>query len=242
MNTQRTRRAFTMVELLTVIVVIVILAALLFPVVSSARRRASTATCLSNVRQIGQAMAMYVSDYDSTYPVSLSADSNWVLDIQPYIGGKGGAAASFEATLYCPLREIPALYSNKETNFPPIGYAYNQRLNAFVALTTQGPVYNGKAEPTLNYPALTVTVFEARVGIVAHTRPDIGVDLTANGDSIIVGSPAGIQDQIAELPEGGRRHNGGANYSFADGHTKWFLPEKLGTTAASDGSTPGFGL
>lgn len=46
-------------ELLTVIVIIAVLAALLFPVFANAKRSALRSQCLSNLRQCGQALAMY---------------------------------------------------------------------------------------------------------------------------------------------------------------------------------------
>ena len=61
-------RAFTLIELLVVIAVIAILAALLFPVFSKARKRAQQATCVSNLRQLGQATFQYAQDYDDFYP------------------------------------------------------------------------------------------------------------------------------------------------------------------------------
>ena len=45
---------FTLIELLVVIAIIAILAAILFPVFAQAREKARTATCLSNLKQIGQ--------------------------------------------------------------------------------------------------------------------------------------------------------------------------------------------
>src|SRR2546423_15081069 len=67
MQKQR-RGAFTLIELLVVIAIIAILAAILFPVFAQAREKARSATCLSNNKQIGLAVAMYLQDYDSTYP------------------------------------------------------------------------------------------------------------------------------------------------------------------------------
>jgi prepilin-type N-terminal cleavage/methylation domain-containing protein/prepilin-type processing-associated H-X9-DG protein len=62
------RHAFTLIELLVVIAIIAILAAILFPVFARARDKARQATCLTNLRQIGNALGMYLQDYDETYP------------------------------------------------------------------------------------------------------------------------------------------------------------------------------
>lgn len=57
-------RAFTLIELLVVIAIISILAAILFTVFARAREKARQATCISNLKQIGLALAMYRGDYD----------------------------------------------------------------------------------------------------------------------------------------------------------------------------------
>src|ERR671910_894516 len=62
------RHAFTLIELLVVIAIIAILAAILFPVFAQARDRARMSACISNMRQIGTSLMMYVQDYDETYP------------------------------------------------------------------------------------------------------------------------------------------------------------------------------
>jgi prepilin-type N-terminal cleavage/methylation domain-containing protein len=62
------KRGFTLIELLVVIAVIAIIAALLFPVFAQARDKARQAACFSNLKQIGQALYMYVQDYDEHMP------------------------------------------------------------------------------------------------------------------------------------------------------------------------------
>ncbi len=82
------RKGFTLIELLTVIAVIAVLAAILFPVFAEARAKARQTDCLSNTRQIGLAIAMYVQDYER-YPMhsssaSTSPRTRWPDYIMPY--------------------------------------------------------------------------------------------------------------------------------------------------------------
>ena len=65
----QSRRAFTLIELLVVIAIIAILAAMLLPALSKAKKKAQQVQCVSNLRQIGIALHMYVDDNQGFFPV-----------------------------------------------------------------------------------------------------------------------------------------------------------------------------
>ena len=65
---KNSRNGFTLIELLVVIAIIAILAAILFPVFASAKKRAQTVDCLSNQRQIGMAVQMYLDNNQGKFP------------------------------------------------------------------------------------------------------------------------------------------------------------------------------
>jgi len=62
------RKGFTLIELLVVIAIIAILAAILFPVFAQAKAQAKKASDLSNIKQIGTAMVIYMNDTDDHWP------------------------------------------------------------------------------------------------------------------------------------------------------------------------------
>jgi len=94
MPRQRARTGFTLIELLVVIAIIAILAAILFPVFAQARESARKTQCISNGKNIGAAIIMYVADSDGLFPPSYyytdgSGSGNgyqhWSGFMQPYI-------------------------------------------------------------------------------------------------------------------------------------------------------------
>lgn len=122
------KKAFTLIELLVVIAIIAILAAILFPVFAQAKEAAKKTSCLSNAKQMGTGMMLYIGDVDDTLPWSAYWDYSpvsgwataaggmheWSSVILPYIkNGKehllsyAGAAGGAGTIFSCPTSQVP---------------------------------------------------------------------------------------------------------------------------------------
>ncbi len=102
------RRGFTLIELLVVIAIISILAAILFPVFVRAKAAAQATACMSNERQLGLAIQLYVNDNDDHFPPAAYLEGTttviWHDVIDPYVKNKavwlcpGSTVAKFDAS------------------------------------------------------------------------------------------------------------------------------------------------
>ncbi len=112
------RRGFTIVELLVVISIIALLIALLLPALSKARALANAVVCESNLRQMGIASQMYISQWKE-YPgnaVTLSSGQNfsiWQSRLMIYMSNN-------PAVFYCPAEPISENWWNTYVSTPPI--------------------------------------------------------------------------------------------------------------------------
>lgn len=212
------RRAFTLIELLVVIAIIAILAAILFPVFAKAREKARQTACLSNLKQIGTSIMMYVQDYDETYPVNGTDLSNrgaygrqcnsWRTLIFPYVKNTD----VFKCTSN-PDNEALTL-DNNSVDSPPPAFFVSYNCNGQTVLSQAGV-----AESDLKLPATTIAILEAYVGPAgqkAAITEHLNYDFSEHQDDLFAG------------------HSGFTNYLFADGHAKSLRPSMTlqGTTSS----------
>ncbi len=242
------RGGFTLIELLVVIAIIAILAAILFPVFAQAKEAAKRAACLSNTKEIGLAVQIYLNDYDdttpsvyATYPPVPTAPVADVYQLlQPYIKNM--------QVFYCPdwnqtnplcsFPTYPGLPGAPQTTQQCLGYGYNW---GFIPEAGGGLFTTESLSADGNY------LVDAGVSDTMADNPSafaVWAD-TTNASRFKMSALASILDQnVLGLGTGVQhnsniRHGGMFNVNFLDGHAKnvAFMGGSLNTGGVSGYNT-----
>lgn len=158
-----TKKGFTVVELVAVLAVICILAALILPALFKAREMARSTQCISNLKQIIQAVRLYVEDDTYGRLPGFSPTNEYkrlISPLLPYLGE--GASVDYQAgrlmVFRCPSNENTDNLTNRQISGNQTDYVYNENVNNQVAQTK---IMNPEWASTLyDYPSETAAASE----------------------------------------------------------------------------------
>lgn len=221
------KNGFTLIELLVVMAIILILAGILFPAIGRVRQDAKQSRCLTQSREIGVALMLYLGDNDDTYPQEhrstpdpTQADNLGQLEaidygspfdkILPYVSG---TSTSKQDLYVCPEDIDPHGEHLLDANgncpgtmplAPPPGALTSFLLNSYYLF--------GLTSSQVTDISRSIYIAERKDTFCdVHYHPWLGeIEL-----------PTGLADKTNPIAIASDRHLGGSNYIYADGHGAW---------------------
>ncbi len=259
------RRGFTLIELLVVIAIIAILAAILLPALVSAKNTAQRVGCVSNLKQWGLALSLYLNDYDQTYPwpryqvtSTVQQDNPAWDDVQTFYNLGEGNDVWFNA--------LPRYVNGKplfQWVINPVGFATEKSILTCPTAVAQG-IYpkdipqgspapaldmNSENRPLFNYSMNSKSLANEpnatalKSGMVVHPSAFVMFSDVRNRspEFPFYGSSANKVDLATPhcyTTRFSARHSQGGNIVFSDGHVDFFLYKYVVNTSGKDPGNP----
>lgn len=211
------RTGFTLVELLMVIAIISILGTIAFAGYGNLRSRTHLLECASRMRGLGHAVLLYATDHGGRFPASGHSGGSWSASVAAYLN-----EPSLSNVLDYRERELfscPVLVA--QSTAPGTARSWSYGLNVFFELSSElrytpaGLPILGSRDSYRGAPATWHNLQDvpnpSQTVLLAENPHPVADHFMAHQWS----SLAAARNAVASV-----RHEGKANYAFADGHVQ----------------------
>jgi prepilin-type N-terminal cleavage/methylation domain-containing protein len=212
------QNAFTLIELLVVIAIIAILASMLLPALVKAKESGKRISCVNNMRQLGLSMQMYADDNEGMFPIHT---------VNAYPGGSWPSSLLdyYKETkvLVCPsdLNPVSNSGANSNADRAPRSFILNGYNDYFEAqgITLSGIDGKRVPESAIREPSETVLFGEKMGGMGTNASIHFYMDFMEIFPGTLESNDFSEVDHDKHMR--GLNGQGGSNYAFSDGSTRY---------------------